>query len=579
MLPKIELSETSLRKNNLTNKIHDALGDKLFTIKSWNGLIYNSLKLIHPINNRVSNNTESIADGCKLVNIHLGLNKKARLRNLRINGGEEIFTPEEDDITKYKKYVLQLDRLPWESLELISHDVKTDLLNITLLIDRYEQRPPILNFKRKGEIPKNHEGRTIFDFYQRCVKERVEIMDYYLKNMKDRALEKSRFSLFSNITLYLEAFYDRPYYYSRPYSEVYYDIDLLDLVGHRIDEMSYYPNQKLSNLYSKNKDAFYRLYFKKIPIAKHFQSFDWYLANLPLQNNRQAIFEELKELFQSRKWIGFYALALPQLEGLFSEMCRAIDPDDDMSQKSLTAKVNAVRPFHSMSRSYFDYYQYHIPLLRNKFAHTGYDENFKLKAFDLLADLMHLLKIFFELDNPLVKVKQLHVKRDPYSFISINDFSEYFELVEQLKPKQKKEIAVDLIKFEKEFLVEECSLDYTITQLYTSLPKMVKEFTEWIYHNLKYEGIEFEIETLNWPDIQEFLGISNHMGKIEILYITKSEEYENLKSNFSFLKGYKKNLPSLGKKSSELLAALYKDEYRHVEKLIKIKGAFPQTEF
>jgi hypothetical protein len=270
-------------------------------------------------------------------------------------------------------------------------------------------------------------------------------------------------------------------------------------------------------------------------------------------------------------------LALPQLEGLFSEMCRVINPDADMSQHSLTIKVNTMRPYHSLSDAYFDYYQYHIPQLRNKFAHTGYDADFKLKSYDLLADLLHLLKIFYELDDPLVKINRIHIKKDPHHFISISDYAEYFELIGLLKQSQKKEIGPAIEAFEKEYLVRECSIDYTVGQFYQQGPQLTEEMIAWMDDNLKYYKIPVELKKMHLPEIIKVLAEPAYLDRAHTVLISKTYEFEKLYHYYVFLKAYKSRLPSLDKTAKTLLDDLYKEYLKLIEKLIKVRSFILDT--
>ncbi|MCP4456711.1 MAG: hypothetical protein GY816_01585 [Cytophagales bacterium] len=300
----------------------------------------------------------------------------------------------------------------------------------------------------------------------------------------------------------------------------------------------------MQNLYSENKAKFYRLYFKRIPIDQHFNDLKFHLPHLPLSKNRDPIFDELISLFKGRRWISFYALALPQVEGLFSEMCQAVSPENDFSQKSLTQKVKTVRPFHDLSISYFDYYEYFIPFQRNKFSHTGYDEDFKLKSYDLLLDLTHLLKIFFELDNPLVKIKKLHVRRNYEDFISLPEFVDYFGLIEKLKTVQKKSVKADIETFERTFLVTDCGIQYTCYEMIQGTPILLKTLIFEIELILS-EFDEVKLKELNKIKIQQLMERTEILGAVKNYFISHDKEEETLVTYHNFIKYFKRHLPSL----------------------------------
>jgi hypothetical protein len=572
-MPKtIDITKTSLRGGKLILQLQELMADELFKAQTWQDLIYSALKHLSPVSKAVKNTPESVEKGCKAVITHYGLSRGVTISAITHKGTVPIKSVKEDDTTKFLKNILWLERLPSESLRQITAEVKEDLRSITKLIDRYETHPAVKAYLKKGESPRRHTDRMHMDFYTRCINERTTILNYYLKGIKERAIGKSRPNLLGITNKFLESLYDRPYNYARPFSEAFYDIDLLDHVGHRLNEFSYDSDDRLEKLYKENKVSFYRHYFKKVPVQQHFQSFEFYLAHLPIKNSRTEIFKELEKLFKKKLWIGFYALALPQLEGLFSEMCHVINPDSDTSQQSLTTKVDNMRPYHSLSEAYFDYYQYHIPLLRNKFAHTGYDADFKLKSFDLLSDLLHLLKVFSELDDPMVKINQIHIKKDPHYFISISDYAEYFELINALKPSQKKEIQASLATFEKEYLCKETSIDYTINQLYIQAPPVIEEMQTWIKDNLKLEKIPIDIESMHLPEISKILEDPRLLDPAHTIFLRKDHEFEMLHHYHVLLLAYKKRLPSLDSDSKVLLDDLHKRYFKVIDKILMVRA-------
>lgn len=464
-----------------------------------------------------------------------------------------------------------MDKVPAQAYKQLLYEVNNDLKSISELIKRYENKTCIQRFIKDNEIPKSHEDRIIYDFYKRCINERIEILNYQLYGLKNRAIIKSKNtpSWLNNFWSFSEIFNDRPYHFARPYSIHFFDSNRIDLSGHRIADFSISDAHKMQKLYPENKNKFYKIYFKKNSVEQHFQNFKFYLPHLPFLKDRSLIFLELIKLFKAKRWISFYALALPQVEGLFSEMCSVVTPEKDLSQKSLTQKVNTLRPFHNLSTSYFDYYQYHIPLQRNRFSHTGFDEDFKLKSFDLIVDLSHLLKVFYELDNPLVKVKKLHTRQNFEDFISIKDFVDYFKLLNELKVQQKKDVKIDSDIFEKKFLSQECSIDYSCYEMLQKLPDEVKEFVEYINTSLSSKSISLKFEALRIPEIENLLQDEKGLEIFIDCFIYKNDLFERLNNCLSFLQNFQKHLPTLRQEiKDELLKA--KNEFENILKLIKL---------
>jgi len=535
------------------------LGDDIFIFKTRQVLLFNILKQISPVNKSLKLDDTSIERACEKVIRNFGLHREAKISVLTDNGFKEITSKKKTNTEKFCQIIIEMDKVPAHAYELLLSQVNRDLKSISELIKWYETKPCIQRHNKDNEIPKSHEDRIIFDFYKRCVAERIEILNFQLYGVKDRAIAKSKYTpkWLSSIWAFSEMFNDRPYHFAQPFSIHYFDSRRIDLSGHRIVDLYIDEAREMQKLYSDNPYKFYRLYFKRIPVQQHFQNFKFYLPYLPLIKDRNLIFDELIKLFKAKRWISFYALALPQVEGLFSEMCSVVSPEKDLSQKSLTHKVNSLRPFHYMSTSYFDYYQYHIPLQRNRFSHTGYDEDFKLKSYDLLVDLSHLLKVFYELDNPLVKVKKLHTRRNFEDFISLKEFADYFKLLDDIKPQQKKDVKTDIEIFEKEFLSQDCSLDYTCYEMMQELPKQLKEFVDNINESFRTHHSAIEFEKLKISDIDNLLKDENQFEVLTNCFIYKNDIFERLDNYSTFLQKYSKYLPTLRPEVKDELGKLH----------------------
>lgn len=305
-----------------------------------------------------------------------------------------------------------------------------------------------------------------------------------------------------------------------------------------------------------------------------FRSFNSIYHICPFANNRKPIFFELETLFKRKRWIGYYSLALTQIEGLFSEIYGILNPNSTSGKKSLPDKVQYARPFHEMSDIYFDYYQYHIPRLRNKFMHSGYDEDFKLKSFDLLFDLRYLLKIFYELDNPLVKIKQLHIRRKFEDFITYREFANYFDLLNKLSKKQKDDIISDINAFEVNFLIANCNTEYVCLEIAEGLPKDMAKFIENVNKRLSAKGKSFNFSGKIYVKIESEINTDAELAAIlSDCYLFDQHESDALISYQMFLSNYRKYLSSLGKEYLKILDNLdieYKLPLLNISRIKKI---------
>lgn len=162
-------------------------------------------------------------------------------------------------------------------------------------------------------------------------------------------------------------------------------------------------------MYKSNKLQFYKQYFKKTKFDQHFNTIEYYSHHLPIHQDRKLVINELKALSKLKRWVAFYAVILPQIEGVFTEMKNIIQ-DENSSTDGLSRKVKTVSKYLTED-SFFDYCQYELPTLRNRFSHLGREDEYMLNSYDLLVDLAYLYRLFSELDDPYLKVYKLIKKK------------------------------------------------------------------------------------------------------------------------------------------------------------------------
>lgn len=559
----------------------EGLGDAIFGYRSMTDLLYDVLSQVSPTYKTLEKTDASIETECAKILRHFGFGKEATLYRLTDTGKEKVETKRKPRTatSDFREDILYLGELPGPILQRLSREVETDLREISALIRRYESEPFIQQYLQFDDIPTSQKERMTFDFYKRCVKERGEIINYQLDGLKPRALQKARRvgSLFFNILSLTDAFHDRPYDFARRFAIHRFDSEQIDLASHRVGEFPMRESIRLEKLYASDKAKFYRIYFRHITPAQHFENLMYYLPYLPMRNDRKPIFEELIRLFKAKRWMSFYALALPQVEGLFSEMCEIALPKKDFSRRALPFKVESLRPFHSGSYSYFDYYQYYIPLQRNKFAHTGYDDDFKMKSYDLISDLVHLLSIFYELDNPLVKVRKLHTRRNPEDFMAIADVSGYFSLLLQLSPEHKRSIATEIDDFESSFLWQSCDLAYTCQGVIEEYPGLAEQYADELTQQSRWlpDGIAFDM--LKTAEINAW----DHNSPILEAFMDHFHMHENarkLEAFVNFLTSYKPLLKHIPKETKAVLDALVKDRSLEIHVLKTLFDKFRSRE-
>ena len=376
-------------------------GSDIVKYESKNELLYHLLKQISPISKSIKCSEKSIENACKIILTQLSFfdSSDAKIFLLDTQWNEVELSQEEQPQSNsdiFCKSVLRINFLPYQKYIYLQKMVDEDIKNISDLIQKYEKNVVIKNIIKNDGKTRNHTERMYRDYYQRCLSERINILNYKLYDLIPNAVNKSRGSrgLIKNMG-FINSHMDVPYKFGRSSYDHYFDIDKMDLVSHRISEFYVYEGKNLFHYYHTNKQKFYKIYFNRKSVKECFIQIQEYLTKLEILRKRIVICNELEKLYKSKKWIGFYALALPQIEGLFSEMCSILFNDSANTSVALPDKVEKVRSYYYLEKAYFDYFQYFIPIQRNKFMHTGYDENFKLKSYDLITDILFLLLKLF----------------------------------------------------------------------------------------------------------------------------------------------------------------------------------------
>ncbi|WP_281631530.1 hypothetical protein [Flavobacterium luteolum] len=438
-----------------------------------------------------------IEKGCTSILLLMGVDDDFEKKLLF--GKEENY---DSQIDRFLYYFLNFIELPGIIKGQLEAKVKFDLDSINDYINEYEK----IEFIQKGETPRNHNQRTQNDFYKRCLEERVKIESHLEFGLKSRALSKSRRdNLLGMSQMMFEDYEDRPYKLPLPKSNEYFDFDKIDKVGHRLGEIPIRIGRGLKELYINDKKEFYKELEKEISDEKVLKAIINGIEYLPfIPEQRKRTFLELVDLYDSKKWYGFYSLALTQIEGLFTEMCRMCDPSFNSPYAALPDKVNVVRSYHPYSESSFDYFQYYLPNLRNRFLHYGLDstEEIEILCKELLWDLTETVSIYVELNIEALWMLRLIRRRNEIDFLSVSGLCYYFDLIGSLR--QKKQI----IYFESEIKeLNERFLPDLIFNVVSNLEERINSLIELIYETIKVQsnlkGFKIDLNTISFQEIAD----------------------------------------------------------------------------
>lgn len=530
------LNDLTILREDLRKK----LGESLFHITDFQTLQYEALSKFSLVKRQLINTEDSINKAAKKVSKHFLRNIKVKVKHLSGTTDKLINSESDNPLKFFNEFILGFDKTPQNELIYLKENVEFHLKKINELICWYETNNIIIAFKRNFKAPSNHEERIWIDFYKRCLNERDKILNHFFNGLKSRAIQRANAKLGLDWAFAFEWYHDFPYKSARIYSDEYFDTRKISEVYHRIMEVDSIYEDYATSLYKKDKGLFYKELFTKKPVVEYLKSIDWYAQHLPFKHERSLIFSELKKLLKKRQWVAFYALALPQVEGIFTEMLHAANPD--IKGKSLTEKVEQVRPLYFASESYFDYYQYIVPKLRNEFLHTGFGDNFKLKSYDLLTDLEHILKVFYELDNPNVKVTRIIKQQKRDDFLVYADFAKFFELVGEMHNKQKKQLQKKLEEFVSNFLLKEADIEILVQAATEDISTLQSELSILIEKATNSVDLADAITILKESNLEE--AITKYSEELDIAIKSNPEKWEQLKHLNDFancIKHYFKN--------------------------------------
>lgn len=536
--------------------------NKLFEYDSLDEIIYHSLEMLHPINKKLKNTEKSIEQmaGCVLDHFRQKELKEASIYRIG-DGVEELISTSKDIMSqpykkRYLEHILRLKKVPKPNYLDLKNDAELHLLNINGNIQYYTNLKFIKDFKEKDRKPSSHSERTCLDYYFRCIDEQQKIIDFIFGGgLGERAIAKSTLFPISIPVSFILGYNDFPYYSAHEYSNSYFNHNLIDKCAHRISEFSYDDADEMEAIYKIDKKKFYRLYFKRIDKNEVFREIDYNLNLLPLSTDRKAIIEELKYLFNRKRWISFYGLALSQIEGIFSEMLKYIN-SNRIIDKSLFYKVNSLRDFYTLSTYYFDYFQYYIPELRNKYSHGILDggEKEELNSFDLLLDIKFLLKVFTELESPYIRLSNIVLKQD-YQIVTIDDVSTIFELINALKPEYRKELKYKLDSFFTIQLIDNKHLEYLLYGMNEDITNRINSLRETF--DKVFIG-KISLINSNYKEIQEYFSDEVNVELlIDEMYLYKTH-FENYHLYSIFYKNYNKKLPKIDTELKTLIDKTFK---------------------
>jgi hypothetical protein len=222
---------------------------------------------------------------------------------------------------------------------------------------------------------------------------------------------------------------------------------------------------------------------------------------------------------------------------------------------ALPDKVRSVRPFSDDGDYYFDYYEFYLPEWRSKFAHTGQDNEIKIKWAFLVLDLAHITDFFEELNSPLLQLTNtLHL--GTLYFDHVGKFARFIELWRAVRDKgQLPEIENQLHHFIYQTLVGEFNFDSFLQNLQLDFNNALKVFQDYVILSVAVnKGRALNIFDLTSKELnQQKTEIENIFnGDLKILF---QEDIKLLFDTHSFITGFVNAFPQLEKTVKDEIGA------------------------
>ena len=162
----IRLSDYGMKVRDLGNlkaELLSRLRPIIFQLDSIQDLHFEILKHLKPINKTVRNNPASIKRHAEKVLDHFGiLDLKGSITKLNSDGSSETKEVEYDNFEQFQTVIIGFATTPKSELHFLKHRVEGHLKGINNLVNYYEELDIV-----KDQINRNHEAKTILDFYER----------------------------------------------------------------------------------------------------------------------------------------------------------------------------------------------------------------------------------------------------------------------------------------------------------------------------------------------------------------------------------------------------------------------------
>lgn len=403
----------------------------------------------------------------------------------------EIESEQRTEVDRFVLKVLGFATLPSRERSMLLDEAVRYLCEVEKLIAHYEGLPAVVS-SIAGSRPRDQEAGMYVAFYDRCLRERAAISRYMTQAVDAEAIRRAdehaavRRLLLGYVPL-------PPDQLKSPRGLERLDWRRINRWRHRIRALPIRRGLELGALYAKDRTEFYRALAVERPHEQLFEGIEFAAQQLERLATRRRIFEELRTLFEARHWMGFYALALPQVEGLFAEMGELAAPKQNKSLSALPEKVRFIRSYACVHEQNLDYFEWLLPVERNRFSHSGRVNDPQLRALEILHDLSYVCEVYTELDSPVVELSRLLRGDEPRK---LEHWARIFDVAEMVeKSAQLPEVEERLRALVVQSLSNDESTIATSLEIGTELPKSARQAGEKLRAAAFAQlGIEVDVE-------------------------------------------------------------------------------------
>ncbi len=320
-------------------------------------------------------------------------------------------------------------------ISLISKDIE----DINCTIQKYNSELEQLKEVKEGKRYKE----SLLKHYLKKLENAKEQILQFVKDKLEISVKKNKYKpILLNI-------FDWGMYHYHYFPETYKKEYLSSGLFHKLAEHSLHNFIGLIQLYKeKGDDIFWDEYKKQVDLIDLINDVKLLLKCHHRLSERKDFIEQVLQLLSDGTLELFCNIMPLQIEGLVYDLCLEFDlKESDLFTSSITDKVEILRKKDFLDDSYYEYFAFVFPIIRNRVAHgKKIEKNFEHLSWELLLDFKSICKLFSSTELPinakLSLIKIADKSRSLDNLLSLHEvfkfqidtfYSYEFNLIEELK--------------------------------------------------------------------------------------------------------------------------------------------------